>query len=68
MKNDDNPRLRITVDPAVMGGNPCIREMRVTVAAVAALLEEMDDWQILNDYPYLEQEDLDAVREYQESQ
>ena len=50
---------RITVDPQVMGGKPCIRKMRVTVGTVVGLigtgrtLEE-----VLKEYPYLEREDI----------
>jgi len=34
---------RITLDPAVMGGKPCIRGIRVTVGTVIGLLERTDD-------------------------
>ena len=50
---------RITVDPQVMGGKPCIRKMRVTVGTIVGLigtgrtLEE-----VLKEYPYLEREDI----------
>ena len=56
---------RITTDPAVCGGRPCIRGMRMRVSDVldllagGAMLEE-----ILRDYPYLEAEDLQAVLRY----
>ena len=33
-----NQLKRITFDPAVMGGKPCIRDMRVTVGAIIGLL------------------------------
>lgn len=58
-----NPR--ITHDPAVMGGKPCIRGMRVTVGTILGLLawgQSRD--RILQAYPYLEEEDLDAVLSY----
>ncbi|MBB5764506.1 DUF433 domain-containing protein [Methylorubrum rhodesianum] len=55
---------RITVNPAVMGGKPCIRGMRVTVGMIlgnlggGASIEEL-----LQGYPYLEREDvLEAMR------
>ncbi len=55
---------RITQDPAVMGGKPCIRGMRVTVGMIVGqigvghTIEE-----VLADYPYLEREDiLQALR------
>ncbi|MDZ7674530.1 MAG: DUF433 domain-containing protein [Acidimicrobiales bacterium] len=56
---------RITVDPEQMGGRPCIREMRITVAMVLGQLaagRTIDE--ILADYPYLEREDVLAALEY----
>ncbi|MCU0709034.1 MAG: DUF433 domain-containing protein [Pirellula sp.] len=50
---------RITFDPAVMGGKPCIRGQRVTVGMVLGLLaagRSRDE--ILKAYPYLESEDI----------
>ena len=56
---------RITHDPAVMGGKPCIRGMRVTVGTVLGLLaSEKSRERILKAYPYLESEDLDAAIAY----
>ncbi|MFT3684095.1 MAG: DUF433 domain-containing protein [Phycisphaerales bacterium] len=50
---------RITMDPKVMGGRPCIRGMRVTVATVLGLLASGKTFaQVLADYPYLEEADL----------
>ena len=50
---------RITRDPAVMSGKPCIRGMRVTVAMVVGLVASGRSWQeILTAYPYLEEEDI----------
>lgn len=45
---------RITLDPAVMGGKPCIRRMRLTVGTIVGLLaagRTHDD--VLRTYPYL---------------
>jgi uncharacterized protein (DUF433 family) len=55
---------RITQDPAVMGGKPCIRGMRVTVGMVVGQVGAGHSIeQILSDYPYLEREDvLQALR------
>ena len=56
---------RITLDPAVMGGKPCIRGQRVTVAMVLGLLaagRSRDD--ILKAYPYLEARDIDQCLAY----
>lgn len=56
---------RITVDPGVMSGHPCIRGMRVTVSNVLRLLAaHHDKRRILEAYPYLEEEDIDACLEY----
>ena len=59
------PLNRITVDPGVMSGHPCIRGMRVTVSNVLRLLAAHHDRQrILKAYPYLEEEDIAACLEY----
>ena len=50
---------RITFNPEVMGGKPCIRGMRVTVGTIVGLIasgETVDE--VLADYPYLEREDI----------
>ncbi|AWO91638.1 MULTISPECIES: DUF433 domain-containing protein [Bradyrhizobium] len=56
---------RITVDPQRMHGRPCIRDLRITVADVLGLLsagQSRDS--ILEDYPYLEEADIDAALAY----
>jgi uncharacterized protein (DUF433 family) len=55
---------RITHDPKVMGGRACIRGMRVTVGAVLTLLADHTTEEILNLYPYLEPEDIQAALHY----
>jgi uncharacterized protein (DUF433 family) len=56
---------RITHDPAVMGGKPCIRGLRVTVGTVLGLLASGTSRErILEGYPYLEPEDIDAALAY----
>lgn len=46
---------RITLDPAVMGGRPCIRGMRVTVGMIVGLIASSHSREeILKLYPYLE--------------
>ena len=50
---------RITVDPQVMGGKPCIRKMRVTVGTIVGLIgtgKTLEE--VLKEYPYLEREDI----------
>jgi uncharacterized protein (DUF433 family) len=50
---------RITMDPEVMGGKPCIRGLRVTVGTVVGLIASgHSEDEILQLYPYLELEDL----------
>ena len=50
---------RITVDPQVMGGRPCIRGLRVTVGTLIGLLAAgHSEAEILQAYPYLEGDDL----------
>lgn len=56
---------RITHDPAVMGGKPCIRGMRVTVGMIVKQMAagQMPE-QLLVEYPYLEREDLSEALAY----
>lgn len=56
---------RITMDPARMGGKPCIRDTRVTVGTVVGLVAEgYTPTEILESYPYLEPEDVQAALRY----
>lgn len=56
---------RITIDPKVMGGKPCIRGMRVTVGTITGLLASGASFEeILELYPYLEEEDIRAALAY----
>ena len=56
---------RITHNPGVMGGKPCIRGLRVTVGTILGLLASGHSRErILKAYPYLEPEDLDAALAY----
>ncbi|MFL5118361.1 MAG: DUF433 domain-containing protein [Microvirga sp.] len=60
---------RITFDPEVCGGRPCIRGMRIRVADVLGMLAAGESRQeILSDYPYLEDADIDAALEYGQRQ
>jgi uncharacterized protein (DUF433 family) len=50
---------RITMDPQVMGGKPCIRSMRVTVGTLVGLMasgKTIDE--VLAAYPYIERQDV----------
>ena len=50
---------RITQNPAVMGGKPCIRGMRVTVGMIVGQMGAgVSTEELLSDYPYLEREDI----------
>jgi uncharacterized protein (DUF433 family) len=55
---------RITQNPTVMGGKPCIRGLRVTVGMIVGEIgagRSVDE--LLADYPYLERDDiLEALR------
>jgi len=56
---------RITFDPQVMGGKPCIRGLRVTVGTIVGLIaagRTRDE--ILKLYPYLEPKDIDQALTY----
>src|SRR5262249_44872545 len=56
---------RITHNPAVMGGKPCIRGLRVTVGTVLGLLASGESRErILQAYPYLEPPDIDEALAY----
>ena len=56
---------RVTHNPAVMGGKPCIRGLRVTVGTILGMLASGKSRErILEAYPYLESEDMDAALAY----
>jgi uncharacterized protein (DUF433 family) len=59
MEGTMEPLTRITIDPEVMGGKPCIRGIRVTVGTIVGLIatgKTVED--VLAEYPYLEREDV----------
>jgi uncharacterized protein (DUF433 family) len=50
---------RITIDPEQMGGQPCIRGMRITVKRVLEALAVYPEWdELIAEYPELEREDI----------
>jgi uncharacterized protein (DUF433 family) len=56
---------RITIDPGICTGKPCIRGLRFPVARLLGLLASgRTRDQILADYPYLEPEDIDEALRY----
>lgn len=71
MENDDSSislkliQERITIDPAICHGKPCIRGMRYPVELILELLSAgMTTEEILADYPDLEREDILAALAY----
>mgnify|MGYP006307777173 CR=1 FL=1 len=56
---------RITFDPEIMGGKPCIRGMRVTAGMIVGLVAAgRTKAEILKLYPYLELEDITQALTY----
>lgn len=56
---------RITFNPNQCGGRPCIRGMRIRVKDVLDMLAAgATEAEILESYPYLEREDIQAALEY----
>jgi uncharacterized protein (DUF433 family) len=56
---------RITIDPTVCTGKPCIRGLRFPVARLLGLLAAGEPReQVLASYPYLEAEDIDEALRY----
>jgi uncharacterized protein (DUF433 family) len=56
---------RITLNPNIMGGRPCIRGMRVTAGLIAGLVATGHARaEILKLYPYLEEEDITQALKY----
>ena len=59
------PLDRITRNPAVMGGKPCLRGMRVTAGTLVGLVASgRSNSEILAAYPYLEEEDIRQALAY----
>jgi len=60
---------RITVNPEVCGGRPCIRGLRIRVKDILDMLAAgASHKEILRDYPYLEEEDIKAALSYAAAQ
>ena len=56
---------RITHDPNIMGGKPCIRGLRVTVGTIVGLVAAgHPDEEILRLYPYLAADDIREALSY----
>lgn len=56
---------RVSIDPALCGGRPCLRGLRIRIRDVLDLLAAgASREEILGDYPMLEAEDITAALEY----
>ncbi len=56
---------RITFDPQIMAGQPCIRGMRIPISVIINLIANgLSIAEIINDYPYLEPEDIQQSLKY----
>jgi len=56
---------RITVNPNQMGGVPCVRGLRIPVAAIVGMVAEgMTETEILKAYPDLQAEDIREALRY----
>ncbi len=56
---------RITRNPDVLNGQPCIRNLRISVKRVLEILATYEDRkELFNEYPELEEEDLKQALEY----
>ena len=61
----DEWKQRITFEPGKRGGKPCLRGMRITVYDVLSYFAAgMTSEQILEDFPYLTKEDIQACFAY----
>jgi uncharacterized protein (DUF433 family) len=59
------PFQRITTNPEICGGKPCIRDLRFPVSRLLGLLAAGETSEtILKSYPYLEKEDIQEALAY----
>ncbi len=53
---------RITSDPKMLGGKPCVRGLRITVQRVLEILAQAPTWDaVRDDYPELDEQDIRQV-------
>jgi uncharacterized protein (DUF433 family) len=65
LENEETLLKRITSNPGIFNGKPIIRSMRFKVADVLGYLAAgMTQEEILNDFPYLEAQDIQAALVY----
>jgi uncharacterized protein (DUF433 family) len=56
---------RITIDPEIMGGRPCIRGKRITVNIIVGLIAAKQSREdVIRLYPFLEDEDITQALQY----
>ncbi len=56
---------KITIDPEIMGGKPCIRDTRIPVTIILKLLSKKVSYKtILETYPELAEDDIQAALEF----
>jgi uncharacterized protein (DUF433 family) len=56
---------RVSIDPAVCGGTPCIRGTRIPIALILdSLAENLTPAQVIDHYPSLKPEDISAALAY----
>ena len=61
----NTPYDRITVDPDLMNGQPCIRGMRLTVRRVVEIVALYPDrTELKQEYPELEDDDIREALEF----
>ena len=62
MAQSDDWRKRISIDPGVHHGDPCIAGTRVPIGVIVGSAAEWDSWdEILRAYPQLKREDVQAA-------
>jgi uncharacterized protein (DUF433 family) len=65
MTDPPNTNERVTRDPAVLGGKPVIRGMRIPVSLIVGFIESGDTIdEVLDAYPALTREDVEAALAY----
>lgn len=65
METDDDLLKRIVIDPKIMTGKPVIKGTRIPVELILKLLaQRLKEQEILEDYPVLTQEDIQAALIY----
>ncbi len=56
---------RITADPAILGGQPCVRGLRLTVRRIVEAVSTYRTWDaVIAEYPEIEAEDIRQALEF----